>query len=477
MAPDTARSLTGMLETSSNSGTNQAIDAHKSYNMIENLPVELRIMLLKAVPKLQHRKLLCEASTVYRESYRTYQMEIINAIHGTNFQPDLLPELEMWRCAVASAKDADARDFEDTVKDFYDCYRERRQKASTHYKTGRRYDAGDIERFLLSLTRKERERLVRLQRSIDYYVSAFLSWYVRKNNVRGMFYQRVPSSSTQSWTSGLTELSGYPGKVRRLSPNEVRRLQRACYRIEMFHIFCKAQVRLQKEEDIFDDQSLQPELCISEWKWAGLFQKVFKPWELEEMVCVWSFLTARYRNICHQLASDVYTNFPGFADISAANNISINDERVRVEAINYWIHAGFRWFEYMDQYFKEEKRERRPFKWSYWLRPQPLYMSLWRVLTVGSTLTQHHTKPRPLKFRGDRNIDGPNVMWVEANGGKDQAQYFQDRGDVLRHWDYVFWDKERLGDWGGFLRDKSSGTGKKAPKEGEVGVCGAWRGF
>jgi len=49
----------------------------------------------------------------------------------------------------------------------------------------------------------------------------------------------------------------------------------------------------------------------------------------------------------------------------------------------------------------------------------------------------------------NKDLDGrPNAAWTWSNNYRDERWYFSPVTGYLRAWGYVFWDKERLDDWG-----------------------------
>lgn len=49
----------------------------------------------------------------------------------------------------------------------------------------------------------------------------------------------------------------------------------------------------------------------------------------------------------------------------------------------------------------------------------------------------------------NKDLDGkPNVAWTWSSDYRDERWYFSPLTEDLRAWGYVFWDKERLDDWG-----------------------------
>ena len=229
-----------------------------------------------------------------------------------------------------------------------------------------------------------------------------------------------------------------PKTLKSLSPNESRRLQRACYRIEIFHTLNQAQQERYDEHQGGCPESEDEFSYFSDHNWAHTFQTLHQPWELEEISCVRDHLTTRYANISNLLAKDLKTWYRD--GVGVADNISINDERARTKVVEYWISLGFGAFRSLDTYSRRRKEDR----WEprSWMTPGfPLKVALFDILRQGRKGSREHLHhgprfPRdiPLRFNGDDNIDGPNHLWVEANSEEWQGYFFEtDRGE-MRDW-------------------------------------------
>ncbi len=48
----------------------------------------------------------------------------------------------------------------------------------------------------------------------------------------------------------------------------------------------------------------------------------------------------------------------------------------------------------------------------------------------------------------------PNAAWTWSNDYRDETWHFRPETRELRSWGYVFWDEERLDDWGALEEDK-----------------------
>ncbi|KAG8525626.1 uncharacterized protein KY384_009270 [Bacidia gigantensis] len=387
-------------------------------------------------------------------TYVRYQLQILNCHCSTNFQPGLLPEMTTICDALEISRSIVSYDLRGSVEDMFRMYKKRRIQALEVFNAGRPAQADDIVSLLLSTKSWQGEHLLRLQRAVDYFVSTFAASFKVGSNTGGMFDCSLPpAASSKNMISHFVDHPDPSKPLKLISKNELRRIYRACYRIEIFHVVYQAQQKEQNEDPEYYDPHLTP--YIYDFEWVRLFRLALRPWELEEMVCIEKSLASHYVTVCERLASDLKVDYQW--NDGSLKMVSINDYRVRSKMVVYWIHRGFCTFPYLDQYSQKLKEDRHaPRQWV--TARSRLDMTIVSVFSKGRKDAQGaHRRENlwmleleclPLPFKGDDDIEGPNAMWVEVNKGLDQRYLCMDEAKDLRHWGYVFWDRSRLESWG-----------------------------
>ena len=145
-----------------------------SRSSIETLPIELRLMVLKAIHNLRDIRYLCYASAAYNETYEAHYSEIICCLYGINLEPSIFPEVQTFGDALNFAGYVGWDDFEECVTGIFDRYKSRRYQAKKGYETSGLAASAIIAGYILSLDRRKRMKLVKLQRALDYYISDFI---------------------------------------------------------------------------------------------------------------------------------------------------------------------------------------------------------------------------------------------------------------------------------------------------------------
>ncbi|KAK3902868.1 hypothetical protein C8A05DRAFT_33406 [Staphylotrichum tortipilum] len=216
-----------------------------------------------------------------------------------------------------------------------------------------------------------------------------------------------------------------------LSGTETERITRALYR---FQLYCNLWGAGERSGPPRAVAGVAVEERL-EW-----FFCLLRPWEVEEVDCVYTVLDAKYEEWFEAVKEGV---FKGKRKLDFGNENKREDYRegtisrglrVFYRMLRTRSHEGLvrrvqkyatedPWFDFescLDWTFQEQRRRLQPME--------------------GDRLERDKT---PLPFDGD-TLDGPPLAWVTLWGGRYVNTYGDTVPESLKQWGHVFWDAERL---------------------------------
>ncbi|MCJ1449855.1 hypothetical protein MMC28_000183 [Mycoblastus sanguinarius] len=236
-----------------------------------------------------------------------------------------------------------------------------------------------------------------------------------------------------------------------LSRNEVRRLHRAFYRFQLCcYLFNE---NYQELFDLSEETTMQESRLLS-IRFAEPFLDTLRPWEVEELACVRNYLRHYYGRLVVQFGADVMPrNYPRTL-LETGRQLSLGPMTNT--------RLGFDFFQESSLGYKEENCVSRGLYFYHLLSNSPrskqveLFKNNMRTgLFIVTGAIDHTTRSNlyegdwsATRFKGDGDRDGPNVMWTRTFALETECNLFHLRYEPLRSWGYVFWDQERLEQWG-----------------------------
>jgi hypothetical protein len=240
--------------------------------MLEKLPSELKSQILLDMSDLQTLNALIHASPSYHQVYTSQRINILSKVMERELEPPVLADAI---ATLAASRLADGEDRITKVRDFLDQYR------TTIYAKG---GSG-----LSSITPEDISCVARLHTAITTIALRFYEFTV-------VARPHLPDVESTRPSPSRTEL---------------QRIYRALYRFEMF---CKlfSSNRIPRDSTRYFQtgypytgatSSAPLNLTeadgrdISDW-----FLAIFQPWEVEEIGCVYDFLSRQYDTLFKQVA-------------------------------------------------------------------------------------------------------------------------------------------------------------------------------
>ncbi|KAG8165663.1 hypothetical protein KVR01_004215 [Diaporthe batatas] len=188
-----------------------------------------------------------------------------------------------------------------------------------------------------------------------------------------------------------------------------------------------------------------------------MFHETFEPWEVEEMLCIFQHMKSVINDLFHEMRDDLLRydeQHRGEIPFFTSHCMDIRDYDVHIQCfIQSTVSRGLPYFlKFLA--IPEGDRDAR-------LRPVVDNVGRWllKEMLVSSTSFNFerrdlHPSPNdvrekeqvPLLFLGD-SFDtklGPPFGWCLMWRGTYSNRYGDDIPDKLRHWGYVFWDRERV---------------------------------
>ncbi|KAL2178450.1 uncharacterized protein P884DRAFT_276976 [Thermothelomyces heterothallicus CBS 202.75] len=230
-----------------------------------------------------------------------------------------------------------------------------------------------------------------------------------------------------------------------LSRIERTRLLRALYR---FQLYC----------NLFGvgprGYCSQPPLDISEI--LPFFFCVFRPWEIEEIHCIYIIMREKYEAVFDAIRADVARDNPRFSGWrrpdTPPGSFDLGSEFLRESLRQGTAARGLRVFSKVLQTTDHEKLVKRMQKY---MRLQCVFIEPILNWTSQDLRRREHpseedraeARRERLPFLGDKE-DAPPLAWVILWRGK----YVNEYGDVidyrLKKWGFIFWDCRRLNESG-----------------------------
>ncbi|KAL2019028.1 hypothetical protein VTK56DRAFT_10132 [Thermocarpiscus australiensis] len=199
----------------------------------------------------------------------------------------------------------------------------------------------------------------------------------------------------------------------------------------------------------------RPPLPMSEI--LPFFFCVFRPWEIEEIHCIYVMMRETYEAVFDAIRSDVARDNPRFdgwlRPDTPPGSFDLANEYIRESLRQGTASRGLRVFSKVLQTSDHEKLVKRMQKY---MAPHCIFIEPVLDWTSQDMRRRRHpseedraqARRERLPFLGDKE-DSPPLAWVILWRGK----YGNEYGDVIEHrfktWGYVFWDCRRLNESGG----------------------------
>ncbi|KAF2968709.1 hypothetical protein GQX73_g4903 [Xylaria multiplex] len=380
-----------------------------SPSYLENLPAELRVLLLLSMPDLPTLRSLVSASPVLHAQYRYDRDEILRACLSREldgFFIDAYVTAASWDLGLSLRSD-------EIIIDCLNTY-ELWLSGSTPFLDIKSIDPARIHwmvAFHISVARP----LARL----------YVNWALANLNeaiLSSRNSQRaIPMEANELLEEGIAAQGDYDSK---LSRSEEMRVLRAIYRYETFHnLFGRRQGR--RQGGFLGDQAHEAFFCR------------FDPWEAEAIGCIDTFVVFRQKNgVFNPHGSyDIEREYDDLMDGTVARGLKVatrllmidDHEKLVSEMQKYLIQ--FHWGDYpmrevlgcSAQYERRELSDSFP-----------------------NTRDEAEQRRDPIHFVGDTvPPDGPTFAWVSLWGRKYSNIYGDYVPRSLRRWGYVMWDKRR----------------------------------
>ncbi|KAM0171185.1 hypothetical protein ACHAPC_011073 [Botrytis cinerea] len=382
---------------------------------LEKLPSEVRRNLLSRL-QLEDLSALVHASPVFHQQYlldRRFLLCTCLEISLHSSSSSIIDACAVYRTGLIDFSDARTHD---KVIHFLQFYQDRR--SSTEYSI---FSEGLIESEIVEIA---------------------------------AFHSTIIKPLARQYTDwALTNLADETKNTRSITPlskTEEMRLQRALYR---FQLCCNL---FGKNAD------------SSQWFFQGLnfksvdiltmFLCLFEPWEIEEILCLYTFSKEMYTQIFKEIHWDLDANNPKFDDqgrpptptgafdldddaylmgtislgLKILHRVLITrDHDQRVWAMQEHICLPLGEFlesegtDVLDEWTQQDRRRKHP-----------------------SYRDQKELRRDPLPFEGDKELCPP-LAWTILWQGTYSNRYGGYLEDGIRHWGYIMWDAVRLGETGG----------------------------
>jgi hypothetical protein len=241
-------------------------------SMLDGLPSELKCQILLNISDLQTLNALIRASPSYHQVYTSQRIRILSRVLERELEPPVLADAI---ATMAASRVADRQDRITKVKDFLSQYR-----AKIYAQDGNG---------LASITSQDISSVARLHTAIRTIALRFYDFTVGAR-------PHLPDAKSAS-----------PGPSR----TELQRIYRALYRFEMFcklfssNRFPRDNTRYFQTGYPYTGATSSAPLNVTEADGRDIsdwFLAIFQPWEVEEVGCVYDFLSREYDTLFKQVA-------------------------------------------------------------------------------------------------------------------------------------------------------------------------------
>lgn len=396
---------------------------------LELLPPELQCQILKSVPNLKSLRALLRASPHCFRVYRTSRETVLSHVASNQITPAILP------IALHALERRDHRRLMSN-----------RTKAVASQKTPRKPHKISFETW---------ERLLCFHEIVESFVSNFASsrLVALENSIHSQTQSPPPHES--------------PERHLELSQIEYARLARAFYHLDLYgNLFYDVNTY-----GLRDDKAQIRKLARS-----VLFLQSLRAWELEELLCVRSYMIDRLKGYLNQLEDDFMKAFlENMPYIMWPNEDDEDGDELVNSPDVFFSHMGYMWYQYtwiencltrgletLSEMFSADTFRGKFALLGYWDWDHqlgdyfPPFMSQTLNAMPASSEWGLAAKAESPEIGFHENIEGPNEAWSWAlkfcahpnmlfdqrNPGT-RARTATDN-HPLEGWGYVIWDHERL---------------------------------
>lgn len=379
---------------------------------LELLPPELQWQILKNIPNMKTLHALIRASPRYFQVYRVLRKSILPYIAWNQITPAIVP------IALEALKRRDH------IKV---------QSNHTEPLASKRTPKGPLE-----ISFETWERLVQFHEVVECFIFSFTS-----NRLTALENSLCPR--TQS-----SLLHNSQGRKLNLSQVEYVRLARAFYNLELYG-------------NLFHDlDKLTPRRATTAYLWrAANFLQSLQDWELEELLCVRSYMMERLKDYLNKFEDDFmeafiknrpYITWPSEDASGFTSRSELLSEQGYLWLQDSWIEGCLtRGLETLSEMFSTNTL---PGKFGALGERVTLgkYMSKALNIIPACSGWQLAEKMKPPQIWIYDNIDQPNEAWFWAMKFRGHSRTYHrkihdaDGWDYrdLECWGYVIWDHERL---------------------------------
>ncbi|KAF2271914.1 uncharacterized protein EI97DRAFT_347476, partial [Westerdykella ornata] len=361
---------------------------------LENLPPEIRNELLSTL-EINELCSLVHASPVFYKSYRLYRDTIIRRSLARTLA-DIIPD------AVA-VSEADTDVSEDEFL--------------SHYRSNRARGAAVILDKNISL-----DQLIGI----------------------AAFYRRTIQPLVAKYTHWVQET--LPEARTPLSRSETIRVTRAMYRFQLYCWLWGQGPRRRRSTP----RITPPDVVLYKF-----FCK-YKPWEVEEILCIWSFASRVYNRLLSDLYSDLQSSDRHTSAESRPRRrvarYNLDDEFNRSLLLDGTLSVGL---ELLHTVLSQKNHHddlvhtvRMNLQWPVngsfhepFFKEGPIRH---RWMNYRTEEDQMQRRRDPLPFTGDGDASGPPLAWTMMWKGTYSNLYGCHISEELRQWGYIMWDAERL---------------------------------
>ncbi|KAH7130725.1 hypothetical protein B0J11DRAFT_523957 [Dendryphion nanum] len=242
-----------------------------------------------------------------------------------------------------------------------------------------------------------------------------------------------------------------PEAIKPLSSSEYIRIARAMYRFQLYcHLFGNS------------SRNIQPQLTFEPHDILKTFFCNYKPWEVEEILCIFSFAADAYDQTFHIIHQDVHPNNARFDEQGRPPTpdgaFDLDNSWNREQLLHGTLSRGLELLHTVltsrsaHEQLVNTMQQNLCFPTGYSLEDlfileSPQYLRRHQYPIDEDSMELRRDS---LPFIGDTDAKGPPQAWVLIWKGTYSNKYGHTIPETLRRWGYVMWDTGRLSDINGY---------------------------
>lgn len=249
---------------------------------IENLPAELRVLILSKAPDLPTLRALVRASPVLHAQYRNDRNSILRACLSRELDGLLI---DAYATVMSRVCELGTPRTDETITDYLDSY-QTWLSSSGPFPNIKLIDPGRL-RWIAAYH-------ISIARPLARLYSKWALANLKKAIVSSAGQQGVAATeNNESAEEEIANVASSSGQDVELSRSEEIRVFRALYRYETFH-------------HLFGQNKGQRHGAFRHPDINELFFCLFDPWEAEAIGCIYTFVRHRYEDIFNQVKPDLH---------------------------------------------------------------------------------------------------------------------------------------------------------------------------